>query len=160
MKTSLPFFIAAFCLLSLSAQARLGETPAQIEARYGKPDDKPLIIRTNEYNLNYNHAGYFIMVRFWNGKSVEEDISSDGYLDDESAKNLFKTVAGKEPSKVDKHSDSDGGSTTEFKADGVSGTFATFGGRVNCSLEVEDDAYRQHVNAILDAEKKKALDSF
>ena len=125
MRPSISLLITVFGLLSLQAQARLGETPAQIEARYGKPSDTPHNVRTNEYWVSYTNASYNIRVHFWNGKCAEEHIKTLDYADDETAKTLFKKISGKEPTKIDKTKKGDG-SITIYKADGVQGDFASF----------------------------------
>ena len=64
--------------LTCSAHARLGETVAQVEARYGKPDlpKKNASASNREPTENplrhYLHDGIIIEVRFLNGISVEE----------------------------------------------------------------------------------------
>lgn len=65
------FFV--LMLISTTAQAKLGDTVAQIEARYGKAitNAEPITAGAKRYK----YEGYEIEVVFLNGKSCCEDIS-------------------------------------------------------------------------------------
>jgi hypothetical protein len=66
--------LAAFAVLAGSAQARLGETPEDLEYRFGEP------IRHTSYHLEheiiescaYYRTGWVIVVSYWNGYSAHE----------------------------------------------------------------------------------------
>lgn len=149
-------FIAAFSLLSLSAQARLGESPSQIAARYGQPTDTPHIIGTNEYLLHYKHGDYDIAVTFWNAKDSEEIVYAKAVLDDDVAKALFTTIAGVENAQVDTK---DG--VTTFTESGVIGYFRS-GPQLDpymSTVSVSTYAYDQHYMAALEANLKKSAEA-
>jgi len=149
-----PLVIAALTLFSLSAQARLGETPAQIEARYGKPWSTLSTISTNEYLRDYAHGGYTIVVIFWNGKDAQEIIFAKTVLDDDVVKTLFTTISGKEQAQVDTI-----GNQTLFTTGDVTGRFDPnpHVGSYKSTLSVGSDVYQKHfADGIAAEEKKKA----
>ena len=158
MRPSILVLITVFALFSLKAQARLGETPAQIEARYGKPTDTRGA-ETNDFVASYKHADYIIDVHFWNGKSAYEHLKALRPTDDQTAKTLFTKISGKEPTKIDKEKKGEG-SITIYKADGVEGDFASFPMEGSYLMTVSTTDFRKHIDAVIAAEAKKKLDSF
>ncbi len=68
------YLLAVMMALSNAAFAKLGETPQEIEARYGKPKASG----TDEYDhlvwRRYSHLDYEITVRFIEGKSACEKL--------------------------------------------------------------------------------------
>jgi hypothetical protein len=145
-------------MLTTLANARLGESPSNIEARYGKPWNTPNIMGTNEYSLDYNNAGYRVHVIFWNGKSAEEGLSSDTEIDRATAKKLFRNISGKDPVKENSKSVLEGQTMTFYGADGVEGNLMQ-ADKLNW-LTVTDSAYAKHRKEVEEADKKKKLDSF
>lgn len=123
---------------------------------------EPTILGTNEYDLSYKHSDSHITVTFWNGKSVAEYIRTDTELDEESAKKLFKTISGKEPSKAEKHDRSDGAYSIRFEGDKVTGKLLADSEGSN--MTVYDSAYIDHMKEVNEAEKtaakKKILEGF
>jgi hypothetical protein len=71
MKSTCIITIATTLLAFSTAQARLGETEQEVEARYGKPiatiDPDPAMRA-----VAYQHKGFVIMVTYENGKSGAE----------------------------------------------------------------------------------------
>jgi len=146
--------IAAFSLLSLSAHARLGETPAEIAKRYGTPVGTLHTSETNTSWYLYKHAGYRFNVYFWSGRSVQEDVSSETDIDSGTVKNLFKTISGKEPTTV-KIDNIKGVSTqTRYTADTAIGTYSSFPRLGVYTLTVFSRDYLQHIRKVDGAEKK------
>lgn len=162
MKTSIS--VAVLVFLSIQTQARLGETPAQIEARYGKPTDTPFIIGHNEYSLDYAHDDYSISVRFWNGKSAKECVSSsDKAMDDDTAKTLFKTISGKDKFTVKPPApitDKKLAYITYYNADGAQGDFVDDYGERVFGVTVSSTEYVKHVLDGMDKNKKESLQNF
>ena len=70
MKTSLAV-ITYLAILSATAQARVGETVRQVEARYGKPD-RVLEEQGSLRKLGYVHRGWLIIVGYVAGVSKSE----------------------------------------------------------------------------------------
>src|SRR5437667_9289666 len=66
-------FISTVILCATGAQARVGETEKQIEARYGKPVGRWADF-LGEKKL-YHARDYEVMVSYWNGRSGREDFS-------------------------------------------------------------------------------------
>src|SRR5258708_23322924 len=68
------YLLAVMMALSNAAFAKLGETPQEIEVRYGKPKASG----TDEYDhlvwRRYSHLDYEITVRFIEGKSACEKL--------------------------------------------------------------------------------------
>jgi TPR repeat protein len=92
------WYLAAAVLAGSAApcQAKLGETPEQIEARYGRPIDvfagTPLAKRT------YRFEGYGIGVIYLNGVSVAESLEASGRdkgLSDQTCLGLASALTGK-----------------------------------------------------------------
>ena len=76
MKTKL-IFMACMAVASHPAQARLGETVEECEARYGKPDmvldpETSPLVPTGVWRRDYTSEGYQVMVYFLNNRSGEE----------------------------------------------------------------------------------------
>src|SRR5437762_13731287 len=70
------FGIAIMVLIAASAFGRIGETEAEIEARYGK--SMGVMSKANEpIQRGYLHAGLRIGVTFIDGKSVSEWFAKD-----------------------------------------------------------------------------------
>lgn len=63
---------AALLMLSASTEARLGETPDQIEARYGKPKMTDKTADPRLVYSRYESRGFVIDVGFLDGKSQAE----------------------------------------------------------------------------------------
>lgn len=73
MKAFLVPLLAALCLPNLG-HARLGETPEEIEARFGKPterQEKPMGLLGTEMRI-YHNKTFVMAVIFWEGKSAAE----------------------------------------------------------------------------------------
>ncbi len=70
MKTII--IVTSMILCAVGVQARLGETPEQIEKRFGAPTFKG--VNSNEYNKN----GFEILVIYKNGVSVAEHYTRRG----------------------------------------------------------------------------------
>ena len=153
-------FIAFFNLLSLSAQARLGESPSQIEARYGTPVGGPYDVSTNQYTAYYKHGNFRIDVTFWNGKCAEEHIFADAgtTIDADTALSLFKTVSGRD--KVSSRSAKAGGTLTMYEADGASGTFINNTEKGFYAVSASDKAFLEQASKKYEAEQNKKLDGF
>ena len=66
-----PFVVILLALLSTSVDARVGETVAQVEARYGKPQDV-YIDRPDLRKALYGYKGFMVMVYFSRGISKRE----------------------------------------------------------------------------------------
>jgi hypothetical protein len=66
--------IAALLIYSATASARIGETEAQIEARYGRPTGSYRTVKSYSYN------GFEIFVAFSNGKSGVETFQKRNHL--------------------------------------------------------------------------------
>ena len=66
--------ITTIALTPICGLARLGETEAQCEQRYGKPQDslsdKSFPILTSAVNRTYQYQGWCIMIAFLEGKAV------------------------------------------------------------------------------------------
>jgi hypothetical protein len=88
MKT--PLVIAAFLSLATSADARIGERVAQIEARYGKPQ-RVLHERGSFRQLGYGYRGFMVAVAYVNGICKSEGFSRPGLsrLSDEDVQQLL-----------------------------------------------------------------------
>ena len=79
--TSVPAWLLALSILligSLHCDARLGETVAELEARYGKPlgTQKPTLAAF-ERRIVYSFRGMKIAVEFIGGKAATESYKSD-----------------------------------------------------------------------------------
>jgi hypothetical protein len=71
--------IPTIALLGVSPlYARLGETPARIEARYGAPIKVENGKCSRDFKCSYAHGGFTITVQFLDDKSECEDYSKDG----------------------------------------------------------------------------------
>lgn len=96
MRTAIP----CLCLLALAlgrADARLGETQAEIEKRYGPAIQKVKFQKPIERRFKYHFAGYLIEVSFIQDRSVMEAIerADRGFLgEDEVAAFLRANEAG------------------------------------------------------------------
>lgn len=66
MKLDQLFLVCIFGFLSLSAQARIGETEAQCNARYGPP-----MAKVTKGDKQYSKNGYIIFVWFKDGKAAQ-----------------------------------------------------------------------------------------
>lgn len=64
-------------LLAISAEARVGETIKQVEARYGKPQ-KIFIDRTDLRKVGYGYRGFMVIVYFSGGVSKRESFGLPG----------------------------------------------------------------------------------
>ena len=67
----------AFVCSALSAQAGIGETKQQVEARYGKPvtPGTKTVSGIGDLGLAYNWKEYFVVVTYLDGRCVHEIIS-------------------------------------------------------------------------------------
>jgi hypothetical protein len=70
MKTKILSILLILSAFAFSASARIGETEAQIEKRYGKPDDT--IKSLWGKRCRYMFRGYFVFVDFERGASQSE----------------------------------------------------------------------------------------
>jgi hypothetical protein len=93
------YCVTALLLFAASAFARIGETEAQIEARYGKPTKN---VTASEFALTgvtrmYKSAGFEIVVTFVDGKSGSEYFSKGSYgkLDQSEVDTILAANAGK-----------------------------------------------------------------
>jgi len=92
MKTLL-FLIGTFLLLITSLQARLGETEAQIEARYGKPIDiLPPDLDGTVIRKRYDKNFMQITVSYLSGKSAEEEIKHENAASTPLTKNEIESL--------------------------------------------------------------------
>ena len=71
------FILVSANLCTVPLQARLGESPARLEARYGNPVHVENGMCGREFQCIYKHAGIAIVVRFLDDKSQYESYSSD-----------------------------------------------------------------------------------
>jgi hypothetical protein len=87
--------LTSLMLFTMTAHARLGETPAQVTARYGTMKGTPEIIGTNLWKGTFRHAGFDVTVTFWNGRAVEENFFKDSFsISERDAEMLFRAVSG------------------------------------------------------------------
>lgn len=73
-----PLLLACMALLPLAAEARLGETIAECDARYGKPYEvvpPGKIFRTDRWTRYYKFEGYDLTIFFINERSGMEMFS-------------------------------------------------------------------------------------
>ena len=87
MKTSLAV-ITYLAILSATAQARVGETVRQVEARYGKPD-RVLEEQGSLRKLGYVHRGWLIIVGYVAGVSKSEFFDGNRRLSDADVQQLL-----------------------------------------------------------------------
>jgi len=71
------FIVVSANLCAVPLQARLGESPARLEARYGSPVQVENGTCSREFECTYKHAGIAIVVHFLDEKSQYESYSSD-----------------------------------------------------------------------------------
>jgi hypothetical protein len=87
MKTSLAV-ITYLAILSATAQARVGETVRQVEARYGKPD-RVLEEQGSLRKLGYVHRGWLIIVGYVADVSKSEFFDGNRRLSDADVQQLL-----------------------------------------------------------------------
>jgi hypothetical protein len=150
-------------LTALPTFARLGETKAECEARYGKPIS---IIAENNGAI-YQKAGLTIVITFWKDKAARVSFSKDnpdhpGYEIDGRAPltrveqdTLLKANSGNSTWKKDEESDAklvswtraDDKAIAMYSADGNDLTFT-------------DSAYADHLLKEMDKKEAKKLEGF
>lgn len=117
-------------LFAAPSYARLGETPARIEARYGVPTSFENGGSSRDYRCVYTHDGFTITVQFLDDKSVSESYlrESKPLTEDEVQRLLDINARGTRWSKEEKvkslrrwHSNS--GSIATCSADNNNGYF-------------------------------------
>jgi len=88
----LPFVLGLLLAGAIPLQARLGESPGRIEARYGAPVKIDNGIRTRDFQCTYKHSGIVIVVRFLDEKSQCESYASEtgGPLTDAEIQRLLE----------------------------------------------------------------------
>lgn len=93
MKT-LSIIVAAALLALCSAHARLGESEAEVEARYGK--GKTMLSDARGVSKSYKSGGLQIFVTFFEGRSNSEMYAklNDGRLDDAEIRVLLDANSG------------------------------------------------------------------
>jgi hypothetical protein len=85
----------SFVCASQAAYARLGETEAELEKRFGPPyfKQEPLIeTEPGDKCLHYQKDGIQVMVMFWKGQSIREDYEFRGQIEGESLKKAAAIV--------------------------------------------------------------------
>jgi len=98
---SLLLLTLALLLAVNPLQARLGETVAEVEAKYGKPISVEKGYTNRESKRLYKHDGYRITVKFLDGKSgneeyTKEDLTNVDFSDDEIKALLIANCMGLE----------------------------------------------------------------
>jgi hypothetical protein len=73
----LPALVAAWLLAAGPVQARLGESPNRMEARYGVPVKFENGVCARDFRCTYKHGGMIIMVDFLDEKSQCETYSNE-----------------------------------------------------------------------------------
>ncbi|EDY19246.1 hypothetical protein CfE428DRAFT_3423 [Chthoniobacter flavus Ellin428] len=73
----LSFLVGMWFILAAPLQARLGESPERLEARYGSPAKFLNGICTRDFQCTYHHNGMTIVVNFLDEKSQSERYSND-----------------------------------------------------------------------------------
>ena len=79
-------------LAALPAQARIGETSEEIDARYGQGQKSADRLKNPETGTwKYSKGGFFIEVIFFNGKSIWEMFNrKDKVITDDDIKDILK----------------------------------------------------------------------
>lgn len=139
--------------------ARLGETPVQCEARYGKPVE----VDKEKQTITYHKAGLWIYVFFWNGKAqailiakLEQDaIGNPEKLSDTEVQTLLEANAGgstwkktQSPNLIDK------GWVTEDES-----RIAIYY-VLKHHVYITTTEFQKHQSELEDAEEKKKLEGF
>src|SRR5947209_243128 len=84
-------------LASTPAFARLGESPAEIAARYGPGQEEPPRF-ANSTEMKYSKNGFQIFVHFIEGKSVMEQFKrTSGKMSDQEIAAFLKTFSSGRP---------------------------------------------------------------
>ena len=88
----LPFILGLLLAGAVPLQARLGESPGRIEARYGAPVKVDNGIRTRDFQCTYKHGGMVIVVCFLDEKSQCEAYANEagGPLTDAEIQRLLE----------------------------------------------------------------------
>ncbi len=83
-----------FCVFSsLPAFGRLGETPEEIEARFGKGEERNPPRFPNSRQMKYDHSGFEIHIFFYDGKSgLECYRRHSGRMSDKEIKEFIATL--------------------------------------------------------------------
>ena len=132
MNTQRAVLLLSGLLLPLTSHARLGESPARIEARYGIPTTYENGASSRDYRCTYTHDGFTITVQFLDDKSVSEHYHRDAkpFSDEELQRLLDINSRGTKWTKSGK-----GDSDRKWKL--VSGTVANYtAGSENGDFEI------------------------
>jgi hypothetical protein len=73
----LPVFLGLVLWKATPVQARLGETPERVEARYGVPVKVENGMSARDFQCTYKHGGITIVVHFLDEKSQDECFAND-----------------------------------------------------------------------------------
>ena len=153
------YLLAVMMALSNAAFAKLGETPQEIEARYGKPKASG----TGEYDhlvwRRYSHLDYEITVRFIEGKSACEKLihrDETQKFPDVECLGLGKAISGETNwNLLDRKGVATAwvsGDTIVLRSELTSTGFLPF-------LEITGKVYRDHMEEKREAESARQIDA-
>lgn len=164
MKLGQLSLLCIFGFLSLSAQARIGETEAQCNARYGPP-----LAKVAQGDKQYSKNGYTILVWFKNGVVAQIQYTRGfkdvfDWLKEEEVDSLLNSNSGgsswKRPSKWFMRWEREDGKVTAAGSSGKRGTMDTLT-IMTKDWELEKEALSKKEaadqKAKIEAEKKKRL---